>query len=25
LKNGEIGGIIDYGWEGSDSFLYHVQ
>jgi len=25
LKKGEIGGIIDYGWEGSDSFLYHVQ
>ena len=25
LKKGEIGGIIDYGWEGSGSFLYHVQ
>jgi len=25
LKKGEIGGIIDYGWEGSDSFLYHVK
>lgn len=24
LKGGDIGGIIDYGWEGSDSFLYHV-
>jgi len=25
LKKGEIGGIVDYGWEGADSFLYHVQ
>jgi len=25
LKSGEIGGIVDYGWEGADSFLYHVQ
>jgi len=25
LKKGEIGGIVDYGWEGSDSFIYHVQ
>jgi len=25
LKSGEIGGIIDFGWEGADSFLYHVQ
>ncbi len=22
LKKGEIGGIIDYGWEGTDVFLY---
>lgn len=25
LKKGEIGGIVDFGWEGSDSFLYNVQ
>ena len=25
LQSGEIGGIVDYGWEGADSFLYHVQ
>ena len=25
LTSGEIGGIVDYGWEGADSFLYHVQ
>ena len=25
LRRGDIGGIIDYGWEGTDSFLYHVQ
>ena len=25
LKKGQIGGIIDFGWEGSDSFLYNVQ
>jgi len=25
LKSGDIGGIIDYGWEGCDSFLYHVK
>ncbi len=25
LNRGNIGGIVDYGWEGCDSFLYHVQ
>jgi len=25
LNSGEIGGIVDYGWEGADTFLYHVQ
>ncbi len=25
LQSGDIGGIVDYGWEGCDSFLYHVQ
>jgi len=25
LKKGDIGGIVDYGWEGSDSFIYTVQ
>ena len=25
LKKGETGGIIDFGWEGCDSFLYNVQ
>jgi len=25
LNSGKIGGMIDYGWEGADSFLYHVQ
>jgi len=25
LNSGEIGGIVDYGWEGADSFLFHVQ
>jgi len=24
LKSNEIGGIIDYGWEGADAFLYEV-
>jgi len=25
LTSGDIGGIVDYGWEGCDSFLYYVQ
>jgi len=25
LQSGDIGGIVDYGWEGCDSFLYYVQ
>ena len=25
LNSGDIGGIVDYGWEGCDSFLYHVE
>jgi len=25
LKSGDIGGIIDFGWGGCDSFLYHVK
>jgi len=25
LTSGDIGGIVDYGWEGCDSFLYHVK
>jgi len=25
LKSGEIGCIVDFGWEGADSFLYYVQ
>jgi 3-oxoacyl-[acyl-carrier-protein] synthase III len=25
LKSGDIGGIVDYGWEGCDSFLYKIQ
>lgn len=25
LQSGDVGGIVDYGWEGCDSFLYYVQ
>jgi 3-oxoacyl-[acyl-carrier-protein] synthase III len=25
LNSGDIGGIVDYGWEGCDSFLYKIQ
>lgn len=25
LMKGDVGGIVDYGWEGCDSFLYNVQ
>ncbi|MGI0088948.1 MAG: hypothetical protein ACREAF_01205 [Nitrosopumilaceae archaeon] len=24
VSNGEVGGIVDYGWEGADAFLYKV-
>ena len=25
LQSGDLGGIVDYGWGGCDSFLYHVK